>query len=684
MISKALYWDDTACGQYFPFICEIPLSRCSPLACPIGAGKILDNLSCGSCISGKYSNLETNSFCVDCPLHQESTESRTSCFECTVGTFYDNSSRSCSSCPQGTFSNVSSQTFCFNCPQGYGTAVVGSSSISFCIACDPGYGLTSMGCAVCPPGKFSPKTQAYCDDCPPGKFSTSIASTMCVDCPEGNYGKLNGQTGCLACEPGQWVDIQGSSECFPCEAGKYNVYSGMSSNAFCTPCPFGSFNPNMSAAQCLNCPNNSKPCVEGTSVPIIPQGFWSNSNELFACSPSEACPQQDYIAGKVSTCTFGYTGQLCADCSGNFFRVLGSCRKCLNTYLRISLIIISCFLVLLLVKAALQRIQLPANVKVTLFWFQLLGIYPMLFDSWPPALASLFDLSGFLNLEIGYFGIGCDFKNSYFLVVVLKLSLPLIAWALLNILDLLRQRKQDFRILVLKNTSHVLLMANFLSLQLLSTMFQIFKCSRTKSLVMDPSISCFSSDWKIYVAVNSLFILVYLLFIPTVTWVLYCKCSKNVQHPEFSSLYGQLFKSYRKGCEGFECFKLLFKLMLVVIRDLLSVSNIGKSTLYMCLFVWQIWIESFYRPYESSESNDLSLLWNVTCILILISQFVFSSAEVSSQIKVTFVVLFFLLVSSIVSYVVIKEVISIVKQSHEQPHTVITTNREDEGKPRPF
>eukprot|EP01012_Entosiphon_sulcatum_P038461 TRINITY_DN4992_c0_g1_i1.p1 TRINITY_DN4992_c0_g1~~TRINITY_DN4992_c0_g1_i1.p1 ORF type:complete len:1892 (+),score=203.26 TRINITY_DN4992_c0_g1_i1:22-5676(+) len=70
--------------------------------------------------------------------------------------------------------------------------------------CSPGTFVTSAGCAVCPPGRFSEGAAAYsCDLCPAGSFSRAngaASGKFCFPCPAGTFGAASGAGDCQPCK----------------------------------------------------------------------------------------------------------------------------------------------------------------------------------------------------------------------------------------------------------------------------------------------------------------------------------------------------------------------------------------------------------------------------------------------------------------------------------------------------
>jgi hypothetical protein len=262
-------------------------------------------------------------------------------------------------------------------------------------------------------------------------------------------------------------------------------------------------------------------------------------------------------------------------------------------------------------KAIFSSLVLPPQLKISLFWFQILSLYPYLFDGWPLELKALFDITGFFNFELGYFGFGCDFNSTFYSFMLVKLSGPVLLWILLACIEVVIQRSFHFRAKLVTITSSVLFITNFLSVQIFSTMSQIFGCSKRSdgsfALKADPSISCFDSTWWGFASFDIISILFYCVGLPYFVWITYVKAGRTTANLRFTCYFGHIIVPYRQGACGFEVFRITFRLCFVLIRDL-GLSRVNKSLWLSLLFVIQIWIEAKVRPYAQPFTNDLSLL----------------------------------------------------------------------------
>jgi hypothetical protein len=413
---------------------------------------------------------------------------------------------------------------------------------------------------------------------------------------------------CFPCSVGKFQSNAGQSTCTSCPAGRY-VASDASST--CYSCPQGRYNPILGESFCHDCPiyDAAVICPLGSDSIILPPGVWTNGTMIGNCLPMEACPGGNFTIANAVSCNEGYTSELCSKCSPDFFRLDGLCKKCLPNIITWIVVVLVFILVVFLLHTFINsKVVIPLNVRVGLFWLQLLSMYPLLFSGWPPALMKFFTFFSVFNLEIGYLGLGCSIENPYFKMMFAKLALPLMLWLALiafHFIARFRNKKSDFN----KVVSICLYIINFFSLQILSSMFQIFNCSEQGGshwVKADPSIACFGKTWYTVVGVDAGFMAFYLVCIPLYVLRRYHQAKFHTDDPSFQHTFGSLMHSYRPGCKGFEVIRLAFKLSFVLIRDTFNISRVAKTAFLGLLLATNNWFEANHRPYQSEATNSMS------------------------------------------------------------------------------
>jgi hypothetical protein len=573
--------------------------------CPSGSEAV--NGSCKRCAAGSF-NPTSNSICSSCTEGTFSDSYGFSiCSQCTAGTFQSQQGQTyCSNCTEGKLSIAAGQAACSDCPASKWSSP-GSSTCSLCAA---GYYLASNNiCTLCPSGRFSSAGgQTYCPSCGPGTYTFN---GTCIDCPIGKFNPLPLQTFCGDCGPGM-VNLKGaqasSSDCSGCDAG---TYSESSSSAECTKCEFGKWSISVNASTlstCLLCPVYSNVvCAEGSVVPYVGEGLFRTLDspaKILICSPPESCDAAEF---GNTTCASAYTGLGCVSCASNYFRSGGKCVLCLKKFVRWTIIVlVAAAILLILMKFADQQQRIPGSLRLVLFWYQFLSLFTNFSSSWPPVLSGFLNFSNLFNFDVGYMGLGCDIPGSYLSVLTVKILFPLIFGTALIMQYFFLWITKRIRLPLLNLFSNFVFIANFFSVQLLSSLLQVFNCTFTgEQLVMsqDPSIVCGSEVWKRFVAFDVVFFILYVIVVPASVYHLLRKSSQQVMQA-----FGFMTRPYIAGKEWFEYAKFLFRLGFVLLRDVLRITDVAKIVFLELWLLIFLWITYNFRPYAETSSQNVSLL----------------------------------------------------------------------------
>jgi hypothetical protein len=440
-----------------------------------------------------------------------------------------------------------------------------------------------------------------CEACPSGSFQSKHMQTMCDDCGFGSvnlFGPSASNATCLMCPSGKYSDSKASTECLDCELGSWSSILGATSKASCSKCPL---------IQGVSCP-------KGSPVPLVSGGLFrtlESPDNITICFPAEACLYSGY--GNTS-CSIGYEGIGCSLCIAEYFRSFGKCVKCLHKGLRWGIIVAtSVGLILFMLKLTQKNQSVPIPLKMLLFWIQFLSLYPALSTSWPPLLSSLLNLSGLLILDIGFLGVGCDVSNSFYSVLTAKILFPLLFFAIIFVIGVFKDHHhfQSVKDSFLKAFAYMVFAANFFSIQILSSMMQVFNCVSTGmdgiKVFQDPSITCFDAVWTKFVVFDSCMIFFYLIALP-LALVRMFSTSKKGDSNVMNFILKTLTDGYKEGSEWFEFVRLLLKFGFVLVRDVFRFSSNGKIAFLSLLFLVHVWSESNWRPYENAAHQNLSLL----------------------------------------------------------------------------
>eukprot|EP00475_Leptophrys_vorax_P003330 TRINITY_DN11951_c0_g1_i3.p1 TRINITY_DN11951_c0_g1~~TRINITY_DN11951_c0_g1_i3.p1 ORF type:complete len:450 (-),score=82.23 TRINITY_DN11951_c0_g1_i3:348-1697(-) len=447
----------------------------------------------------------------------------------------------------------------------------------------------------CPSGSISNMSAESCRLCPGGTYSEN--GTTCVGCPQGTF------------------STDGASICAVCPAGKFS--SNVSASA-CSDCPPGKWNNQVrqkDASSCLEC--STLPgvrCPGASAVPLVGSGLFrllDAPNDIFVCLPREACQAAE--AGNTS-CGASYQGTMCSTCRIGYFREGGRCVKCMARELRWTIVVMTMILFLVVsVKVSEDQSIVPHSLRLTLFWIQFLSLFPALVNTWPPVLLNLLNFASFFNLDLGYLGVNCDFHSSYYSVLRFKITLPFLFLAFLVLYRVILFRmKKISRLSWIRIVSQFLFTVNFFSIQLFSSLFQVFNCTQALRgsfvLVQEPSLPCFDGQWMSFVVFDIVFIVFYMLLIPTFIGFLGWKLRTSGEQQTWDLFMSPLVQHYRKDARWFECVRVLFRLFFVLIRDTARMENSSKITFLGFIVVANMWLECRTRPYAEQTQNDLSTL----------------------------------------------------------------------------
>eukprot|EP00475_Leptophrys_vorax_P024346 TRINITY_DN33608_c0_g1_i3.p1 TRINITY_DN33608_c0_g1~~TRINITY_DN33608_c0_g1_i3.p1 ORF type:complete len:377 (-),score=69.06 TRINITY_DN33608_c0_g1_i3:57-1187(-) len=312
---------------------------------------------------------------------------------------------------------------------------------------------------------------------------------------------------------------------------------------------------------------------------------------------------------------------------------------CLASSLRWTIIALSALVFLIFIsKFSAQLKAAPSSLKVLLLWLQILSLLPSLSDSWPPYLLNLLNFTNLFNFDLGYFGLSCDWPSSYFWILSAKILLPFAvggvvlgnAWAKMRTKERMLSKKAQLKIFL-----HCAFVSNFFSIQLLSSMLQIFNCfgdnSGSYRVAQSPDVKCFQKEWQNFLVFDIFMIVFYVLVIPSILIWMYVVARRQGNQKTLNLMVKNLLQGYCVGKEWFEVVRFLFKVGFVLIRDVLALSKNGKiSFLCLCL-VMLMWCEAGTRPYKDQFQQNLSLLWNVLLISLLVSSSVLNTSSLQQE-----------------------------------------------------
>jgi hypothetical protein len=336
-------------------------------------GQIYINGSCSSCLSGKIaSNLVTKALdsCeVLCDLG--SIWNGEKCINCTAGKYAKESAQTCDLCATGRYSKDLSQ---------------------------------NAECSLCESGKYvSSEGKSSCAICDAGSFS-NIGFSSCIDCPSGFYSQGNSSS-CILCSSGKFSDAPKSSFCQDCGANTATLQPGSVTKANCF-CNSGFYGRPYDGTDCCKCSELDQfKCDSNSSYPRILGGYFRSPADpaiALECIPKEACLPTDSNA-LTTSCSSGYTGWLCGSCVlFEYYKIGSTCHECPSLLSRVFSYLAIVFAILFFIWKFTQ-IQNFANIldlKIFIFWIQIIALYPQMSSSWPEELARFFQILSFISLDI--------------------------------------------------------------------------------------------------------------------------------------------------------------------------------------------------------------------------------------------------------------------------------------------
>jgi hypothetical protein len=100
------------------------------------------------------------------------------------------------------------------------------------------------------------------------------------------------------------------------------------------------------------------------------------------CTPAEACEKTGFDLTK--TCTRGYEGFLCGQCSDGYYRTGQNCKECPGAAIKwITILAALSFVAFILGRVTSRKTELPVEFRITLQAMQTVALYPNITQKWP-------------------------------------------------------------------------------------------------------------------------------------------------------------------------------------------------------------------------------------------------------------------------------------------------------------
>ena len=621
---------------------------------------------CKDCIGGKFKDYNSNKGveCEICPNGKYSILKSASCINCIPGKYNFGNSYidhvSCLDCPVGRYNQnygANNLNKCLKCPKGKYSNLLNSSSINNCFDCDKGKYNEFEG---------SSKIND-CIDCPLGKhrkFTSGVSINDCIDCQVGYYSSL-GSDNCKICPPGKITSLSGESECKTCEMGKYNKNNASNICNSCTDnsesthdfksceCIKGTYQTNKNPLICIQCPEYFI-CEKGSTIEtlILEKRFWrANKTTLHIerCRKGYNCLGGIIINSSDDLCNKGHTGPMCDVCLDGWAKNEGKCFKCLTdshviarsyTFTIIFPFIIS-LIIYLMIKTAnpkssqSQKEPLSGVIKIFMNYSQIFTLASSFEINWPEIIHRLFDRTKeFSSPKISFYSSDCTIGWTYYQKLIAYITLPLfyvlIVTTILSIYFFYfykKKRKEELENnnfseeeknkFTLKNPEPLLFYQTWMCTSLLIGLFlawptiikqslSIIPCKKFGNkyyLLQDLSIECYTNQYKVYLILCYLSLIIYGIIVPFIAFNLIRV--KRFSLYDFESIYEMpaalsfLFLGYRQEVWYYEFIVMAKKYSLILITVFLKEYS-RYQMISASLFVQaSFFIHVFLRPYDS-------------------------------------------------------------------------------------
>ncbi|KAJ3433371.1 cell surface glycoprotein (s-layer protein)-like protein [Anaeramoeba flamelloides] len=602
-----------------------------------------------NCSRGEYGTLEGCEICEAGTFQSNfSAEGKDSCIECDLGTFSTAGSSTCSECELGTYGNLKKLSQCFNCPMGtYNSEHTGATSDSVCVKCQRGTYSDRIGAT----------DASTCVNCTMGYYSTiegSAASSNCLPCPSGTYATASGLDdidSCAKCLPGEYsteVAATSSGVCIKCPAGKYNSRSGAGSFDYCLDCPVGTYNTlngSVSVGECNKCSAGTiSSGIAATSCMLCgigeetdgrqsecikcQKGSYSNSvggqctkcpvntiNNKIGSSSCLKCSSNDQCLGS-NVCSFGRDPEkYCTTCQKGYFMIGTKCNECPQN---VKVILLLCIIVIILLLIFVFRIRIMKFAKSTknpmkgiIFTFlQILAAIFALNLNGPSIFDNLKIWTSFLNGQLSiilapecYQSFDTFFSRWLFMFLIPILFSVLVlmmffyyAWRYKSDperIDRRRARLIYWYTLILK---WLYLPYVIISIQPFDFTYQ--ESEKKWTLDSDPNLDLNSDQWRKYLPMYIISVLLYIFAIPIAFIIILYKAKRADFSEYYYKRYRWMYQWFKPNRYWFELVELGLKFSMMVTSLFFGIKSEYQPWAVMSIFVFVIILFLIFRPHR--------------------------------------------------------------------------------------
>lgn len=575
-------------------------------------------------------------------------------------------------CRQVAAGNYSLGLFESRCASGTYSSQAGASSCSQC----------EFGTFTAQPG------QVQCQNAPAGSYVATLGATSAVLCPRGFFSATNSSVSCSRCPADTYSNTTGLSSCFSCPANsvlpeldrvsiqscRCNIsYYGSPLLGGCRSCAIG-----------LDCPEIGMqlPNVrDGYTIVPLPQNYSLDALEVqvLECSPSTACLYSSDAT--TVNCEDGYEGLSCGSCKPDYYRSGGACYSCPTeggTGYFVLLFVVAFALCSFLVytgKPSSRRVFAPL---LAITFLQQISVLSRATVEWPHSATRVYTSVSFLNIDIAVFRPECSTGFSYFEIWGFRLFIAPLGLAIFCLLraflalcnsawecgvsdwscfSSLRQRRPGHLFSsTMMNSRFICAIITFLNLdymQLVSAGVELFDCTKQPAgfytMTAYPAMRCYSDDWMKKVPYAIAALCIYGAGIPLLFFILMVyqrRRSANpmspgaaaaLDHPSnsgdlFALRFGALTNAYNSDHWYYEICHMARRAALVLSVSFLNATNsvhLQANSALLIIFVSALSV-IFMAPYELQYLNQLTLIWLLSCVYVIVSALAFG-AQISKS-----------------------------------------------------
>jgi hypothetical protein len=473
----------------------------------------------------------------------------------------------------------------------------------------------------CDVGNYFNTAVSSCAPCPTGTYSIYDSVSSCTNCPAGKQSNVTGATVCTSCPYSKYSDVDGGN-CKTCPKNAVTLVTSSKNLQDCI-CNVGFYGSAFTGADCLPCDAAAMVCDYNTTIPFINPGYWKDprSEQVFLCIPFEAC---NFTGQSASTlCGDGYTGVRCGECSSNFYKINGVCKKCGSETLKwISLAGAILVLAVILMKlTSINTLAVPGEFRVAYQWIQIIGLFPSLFDQWPDLLFAWLRIFSFFNIDLDFVSPQCTFNVGFWKLLHVKMMFPLIVIAVIMLIGFLYNsigwiklrtfQAVDFRILPFRVPVFIFSLSyTYLFVQLSKPFACIRQGDGSYTLVASSNLSCFDTTWRNNLGGVVFYIIFYVLVIPGIAAFFFWRNKNDPRDPLFLQRFGLITNLYRIEIFWWELITVMKKAIFAITANIFTsfLSSTTRHFVTLCILFIFFMTEIVSLPYLTDLTNKCNLL----------------------------------------------------------------------------